>query len=49
MADIDQYNKVTEVLNASKLPDDTLPIAEQLKDEIAEYNYCTYSNMRQYL
>ena len=37
MADIDQYNRVTEVLNANKLPDGTLPKSEQLKAEIAEY------------
>ncbi|MBQ8940781.1 MAG: relaxase/mobilization nuclease domain-containing protein [Firmicutes bacterium] len=37
MADIEQYNKVTEILNANKLPDGTLPKADQLRAEIAEY------------
>ena len=37
MAAIEQYNKITELLNANKLPDGTLPKAEQLKAEIAEY------------
>ena len=37
MTAIEQYNKVTEVLNTNKLPDGTLPKAEQLKAEIAEY------------
>ncbi|MBR6400054.1 MAG: hypothetical protein IKS17_02365 [Firmicutes bacterium] len=37
MADIDQYNKVTEMLNANKLSDGTLSKTEQLKAEIAEY------------
>lgn len=37
MAAIEQYNKVTEVLNTNKLPDGILPKAEQLKAEIAEY------------
>ncbi|MBO5561536.1 MAG: hypothetical protein J6A07_07760 [Firmicutes bacterium] len=37
MADINRYNNVTDVLNANKLPDGTLPRAEQLKSEIAEY------------
>ena len=37
MADIEQYNKVTEILNANKLPDGTLSKADRLRTEIAEY------------
>ncbi|MBO5561537.1 MAG: hypothetical protein J6A07_07765 [Firmicutes bacterium] len=37
MADIEKYNKVTEILNANKLPDGTLPKADRLRTEITEY------------
>ena len=44
MSDIDEYNRVIEVLNSNKLPDGTLPKSEQLKAEIAEYKHSRSMN-----